>query len=408
MKDLRLGLYLKKDKTNSMGETPVYVKINYLISTTTLDSGIKVDAERWKLTNQLTKTRILPEMKIRSSINIVLQQIEQTKEKLKLRGLPFSAKTIKDAYLNNDDSVLTCNLMLSELFDKHYNSFEPLIKSNIRAKDTLRKYRTLRNHVCDFLNIEYQIDDIPLNNLNYSFIESFDLFLRSNKNIGNNTTVKYVQSFRRLINLAIKYDWIEKDPFKLYDKKVIVKDAEFLTKEELEQIENLELPIKRLEIVRDIFVFGCYTGYAPVDIQKLTNDNIHIDKDGQKWIIIKRTKTGINADVPLLPKAEEIINKYSNSIDCIVDNRLLPKRSTQKMNLYLKEIAEMADLKINLHQYVARHTFACTIILENGLSMEVLSKMLGHTNLRQTQHYGKIQNSRVAEEMKILKIKLSK
>ncbi len=405
MKQLRLSLYVKVDKVNLAGEVPVFVKISHNGTKTALSLDVRVDGDRWKCTNQLSNTRVMKEVKLRNDIDDMLATLRALYGKLIQREEPFSATTIKEFYLNDGEDPVTNKLMLAELFDKHYKSFVPLVNSEVRAKDTLRKYQTLRNHVYDFIAFEFKLEDVPLKNLNYAFIESFDLYLRSEKNIGNNTTVKYVQAFRRLMNIAVKYDWLIKDPFILYEKKVKVKDAEYLTQDELESIERLSFTTKRLEVVRDLFVFGCYTGYSPVDLHKLTKDNIVLDRDGQKWIITKRTKTGINADVPLLPQAEILIEKYSSDPYCLETGHILPKRSTQKMNMYLKEVAEIADISKNLHQYVARHTFSCTIILANGLSMEVLSKMLGHTNLRQTQHYGKIQNARVSEEMKILRDK---
>jgi site-specific recombinase XerD len=257
------------------------------------------------------------------------------------------------------------------------------------------------------MKINYGLVDIGLNSLNFEFIDSFDAFLRSIKLIANNTTVKYVQSFRSIIRMAIKYEWLAKDPFILYDKKIKKKDAWYLTKSELARIENVELPSERLRIVRDIFVFSCYTGYAPVDLFKLTQNNINIGNDGSRWIITERQKTGIKSDVPLLPKAEEIIEKYKDHTECILNKLLVPHRSNQKMNQYLKEVTSFAMVNKNCTQYISRHTFATTVILANGLSMEVLSKMLGHTNLKQTAHYGKIQNFRVGEEMQILREKMN-
>lgn len=266
MKHLRLSLYVKADKANSAGEVPVFVKITYNGSKTSLSLDKRVNSERWKITNQLQDTRVLKEVKKRNDLDDMLSAIRALCDKLILRELPFSAPIIKEYYLNLGEDPFTNKLMLSELFDKHYKTLEPLVKSGVRAKETLRKYRTLRNHVYEFIAFEFQLEDVSLQSLNYSFIESFDLFLRTQKGIANNTTVKYVQSVRRLISVAMKYDWLVKDPFKHYDKKVKVKDAEFLTESELEIIEGLKFITKRLEIVRDIFIFGCYTGYSPVDL----------------------------------------------------------------------------------------------------------------------------------------------
>jgi site-specific recombinase XerD len=400
MKNAVFTFYVKKDKINEEGLVPIYLKIKLNASSTTLNSGFKINIDRWRSTLQLKDTRINHEKKIRAELDQLIQQLKIIEEKLKSRNTSFGANSIKDIYQKNDGDDFSNQIMLNELFEKHDKSFIPLIETKVRAEETLRKYRSLKNHVYDFLEYEYNLTDISLSQLNYEFIESFDVFLRRHKGIGNNTTVKYVQSFRRLMNLAVKYDWIHKDPFLLYDKKIKVKDAIFLKKDELESIENLKFFTKRLEVVRDIFIFGCYTGYAPVDIQKLTHDHIHQQNDGMEWIITTRTKTNIQSNVPLLPQAKTIIQKYQNHPECIETGFLLPRRSNQKMNLYLKEIADIANITKNLSSYVSRHTYAVTVILANGLSMEVLSKMLGHTNLKQTMHYGKIQDARVGLEMK--------
>ncbi len=406
MKHFRLTLFVKADKVNEAGEVPVFVKIFDHGTNTTMNLNIKVNCDRWKITKQFRITKALKEQKIRRDIDEALSNINTIYNNLSSKGLPFSASTIKKCFHNEESASISEDLMLSELFHMHYKNFKPLVDSKTRAPETLRKYETLKNHVSEFLLFEFGLEDIPLNKLNYRFIEAFDTFLRSTKQIGNNTTVKYVQTFRSLMSLAVKYDWLLKDPFVLYDKKIKVKDIEYLNEEELQKIEQYDFDNKRLEVVRDIFIFGCYTGYAPIDIHKLKYSDIIKGNDGQKWIITKRTKTGVNSDVPLLKKAELIIEKYKNDFYCLKTGYILPKRSNQKMNMYLKEIAGCTGITKKLHHYLSRHTFATTVILANGLSMEVLSKMLGHTNLKQTMHYGKIQNARVGQEMKLLQDKL--
>jgi hypothetical protein len=180
---LRLSLYVKVDKVNSAGEVPVFVKITYKGTKTALSLNVRVDGTRWKITNQLHNTRVLSEVKLRNDIDDMLSTIRGLYDKLVLRELPFSASTIKEYYLSDGNDPFTNKLMLSELFDKHYKSFVPLVNSAERAKDTLRKYRTLRNHVYEFIALEYKLEDVSLQSLNYSFIESFDLYLRMEKRI---------------------------------------------------------------------------------------------------------------------------------------------------------------------------------------------------------------------------------
>ncbi len=273
MKKLRLSLFVKKDKINDAGLVPVFVKILLAGQKTSMNLQIRVDDQRWKETAQFKNSKAFKEQKIRRDLNEILYQIEDIYDKLEGKGMPFKLDTIKKIYISGSGDSLGSEILLSELFEKHFTIFKPLVDQANRAQETLRKYQTLQNHVVDFLEFEYGIEDITLGNLNYMFVEGFDTFLRSVKGIGNNTTVKYVQSFRRLMNLAVKYDWLLKDPFILYDKKIKRKDAEFLTEEELQKIENVELDSERLVVVRDIFVFACYTGYAPVDYQRLTYDH---------------------------------------------------------------------------------------------------------------------------------------
>lgn len=193
---------------------------------------------------------------------------------------------------------------------------------------------------------------------------------------------------------------IEKNPFAFYSGKLNIKDATFLSQEELNQIESKIFTIDRLEKVKDIFLFSCYTGYAPIDAASLTADNLIKDNNGDLWIKTDRIKTGIKANVPVLPPVQRIIDKYKDT-----ETGLIPKISNQKMNAYLKEIADLCGIKNNLTWYVARHTFATTVALGNGIKIENVSAMMGHTNIRQTQHYAKVLDLNVMDDMKKLKEK---
>ena len=201
--------------------------------------------------------------------------------------------------------------------------------------------------------------------------------------------------------------WLIKDPFVNYKSKVKEVVREYLSEIEIEQLINKEFKSERLELVRDIFVFSCFTGLAYVDVKQLTLDNISIGIDGDKWIFKNRQKTDTTSKIPLLPTAQEIINKYSEHPVCKNEKRLLPILSNQKMNAYLKEIADVCEINKDLTFHIARHTFATTITLSNGVPIETVSKMLGHTNLKTTQHYAKILDKKISEDMMILKSKFT-
>ncbi|MDB4533603.1 site-specific integrase [Vicingaceae bacterium] len=314
MKKVKVSLFVKSDKTNEKGQLAVYYKIQSGFSKTTFSAGVYVTHDRWKITDQFRQTRDLPEKKIRNVFDCAIADLQEIHSNLELKNLPFSAKTVKEIFLKGGLEDMGDEVLLSDLFTQHYKVFVPLVETGNRAKQTLGKYRTVEKHLKEFMKLNYHIEDIALKSLNFEFVDSFDAFLRTVKGISNNPTVKYIQTFRSLINLAVKYDWLVKDPFLLYDKKVRKKDAVYLTSDELDRIENVKLSSERLQIVRDIFILNCYVGYAPVDLFNLKYENIVKGNDGQKWIVMDRQKTGVNSDVPLLPKAEKIINKYKDEL----------------------------------------------------------------------------------------------
>jgi site-specific recombinase XerD len=201
--------------------------------------------------------------------------------------------------------------------------------------------------------------------------------------------------------------WLTKDPFANYKSKVKEVTREFLTELEIQSLMEKEFVSERLELVRDIFVFSCFTGLAYIDVKQLSNDNIVLGIDGDKWINKNRQKTDTNSKIPLLPTAQYILDKYVNHPVCKNEEKLLPIFSNQKMNAYLKEIATVCGINKELTFHIARHTFATTVTLSNGVPIETVSKMLGHTNLKTTQHYAKILDKKISEDMQILKAKFN-
>jgi site-specific recombinase XerD len=250
-------------------------------------------------------------------------------------------------------------------------------------------------------------DYIFLNQLYHKFVTEFDHYFRIAKGCNNNTTVKYIKNLKKVVNLAVKNDWLRKDPFDKYSVKIKPVKRDYLSEEELKRIEDLELKMPRLDQIRDLFVFSCYTGYAYVDVSMLTKENIHIGIDGERWIYKDRKKTSTKSNVPLLPKAVEIIEKYRNHPETESSELLLPVISNQKTNAYLKEIASLAGIEKNLTFHVARHTFA-TLMLTKGITIESVAEMLGHNNIKTTHIYAKITERKVSGEMSKLREEFSK
>jgi site-specific recombinase XerD len=293
---------------------------------------------------------------------------------------------------------------IMEIFNLHNSDFEKKVKYEERSPGSLQKYNRAKDLIKIFLRKKYKIDNIKVEAITGAFIYNLESFLKYESEfkgkvgIKNNSVVKYFKTFKTVCNFGIKLDLIAKNPFSKYDGKLQVKDAVYLTQEELNGIEAKPFNIERLSKVKDIFLFSCYTGYAPIDAENLTPENLSKGNDGDLWIITDRIKTGVRANVPVLPPANRIIEKYRGKQDT-----LIPKMSNQKMNAYLKEIADLCGIHKKLTWYVARHTFATTVTLGNGVRLENMSAMMGHSNIKQTQHYAKVLDANVFDDMQKLK-----
>jgi site-specific recombinase XerD len=254
---------------------------------------------------------------------------------------------------------------------------------------------------------KYNVSDIDITKIDHAFITDYEFWLRSVRNCANNTAVKYIKNFNKIIKLCLANDWLEKNPFANYKSKVKEVERVYLTENEIQSIIEKDFKTERLSVVRDIFLFSCFTGLAYIDVKNLTKSHISFGIDGEKWIFTHRQKTESASKIPILPVTQMIIEKYENHPQCNNEYKLLPILSNQKMNAYLKEIAGVCEIEKELTFHIARHTFATTVTLTNGVPIESVSKMLGHKNLRTTQHYAKVLDRKVSDDMKILKDKFS-
>jgi len=310
-----------------------------------------------------------------------------------------SPHTIKARYLGEDDQRKT----LLELIAYHNTNMISVLKPG-----TMKNYYTTEKYLSKFLTSKLNVNDIYLKQLNYRFICDFEQFLRNYRNankvlmLTNNGVMKHLERFKKMINLAIKLEWIPKNPFQKFQLKFNKYDRQYLTERELELIENTYFNHERLERVKDIFIFSCYTGLSFIDVKELTIHQIVMGMDRKSWIHTKREKTNEMVKVPLLPKALAIINKYKVISATTNSRTLLPLYSNQKTNSYLKEIAKACGIHKNITFHVARHTFATTIMLSNGVPIETVSKLLGHTKLSTTQIYARVLEHKISEDIENL------
>ncbi|GAC1421755.1 MAG: site-specific integrase [Flavisolibacter sp.] len=297
--------------------------------------------------------------------------------------------------------------MILKIFQDHNDQMKSLVGKDF-SPATLERYKTSLEHTQAFMRWKYGVSDMDLKKMNYDFVEQYEFWLKTIRNCNHNTALKYISNFRKIVNRCIRSGWLDKDPFvgfKMTKKEVV---PEFLTEYDLNNIMVKKFGSDRLSQVRDIFIFCCYTGLAFADVKKLKVSEIGIGIDGSKWIFTNRQKTATVSKIPLLPIALYIINKYKDNPFCINTNKVLPVLSNQKYNESLKEISTICAINKKMTSHTARHTFATTITLSNGVPMESVSKMLGHKNLKTTQHYAKVLDKKISDDMNILKDKMLK
>ena len=336
-------------------------------------------------------------------LNEVQSKVYRIYEDFKRDEVPFTSQMVKAKFLGADKTRFSFQNLIDYYNEKMQHKLH---------KNTMGQYKTSQRYMMEYILKEYKLTDIPLFNLEYSFIVGFEDFLRSyvpksgQSKIGNNTAMKHIKRLRSMVTLAYRMKWMERDPFVNFKMKIKKKERGFLTNFELLSIEDLSSSIERLTVVKDLFIFSCYTGISYVDIVQLSDDNIVMGIDGSPWIMAKRVKTGAPFKIPLLPKAAILIDKYKDHYRTNDTSNLLPKLSNQKLNSYLKEIADLCGIKKNLTFHMARHTFATTVTLSNGVPIETVSKLLGHTKLSTTQIYAKVVEQKVSEDMAQLKKKI--
>lgn len=280
--------------------------------------------------------------------------------------------------------------------------FEKLVQKGIFQKSTIVKYKTTERHLKGYLEWQNAGRDILLVDLRIEFASNFEYYLQAEKGLSINSSGKMIKNLKKVIRDCVDKDWLDKDPFYRYKVRHVDPKVPHLSADELKALEEKEISIKRLEVIRDIFVFSCYTGFAYVDVASLTADHLKIGDDGKKWLIKPRQKTGIPEIVPIFPPALRILNKYEQSPKLNTNKKLLPVPTNQKVNAYLKELADICGIETKITFHIARHTFASTVTLDNGIPIDSVSKMLGHRSIKTTQIYAKVSNKKIADDTKKL------
>lgn len=394
--------YPKQSDVDKEGKSPIYMRITVNGKRSEISIQRKIEVLNWNSKAGKVRGTKNEVKNLNRLMDSIKNKIYKNHQELIEKNKPITAKTLKNAYLG----IGKKEMMLIEVFKNHNNQIKKLVGKEY-AINTLKRYETTLRHLQFFTSFHYNIDDISLKQLNHEFVTGFEFYLKSKRNCNHNSTMRYIKSLKKIIGIAIANNWIDKDPFRNFKARTKETEREFLSEIEIQAMIDKKLPILRLDQVRDIFIFCCYTGLAYSDVKKLTNNNLVKGIDGEMWVRFNRTKTDTRSNIPLLSTPLRILEKYKIINDDSSNYMLLPVLSNQKMNAYLKEIADLCGINKNLTFHLARHTFATTVTLSNGVPIESVSKMLGHKSLKTTQHYAKILDRKVSDDMKVLRLKMN-
>lgn len=394
--------FILRQSKNNKESGLIYLRISLNAERLEISAKQHVNLSDWDKIKECIKGKSVEIQKA----NIILERLKENAfmsyRDLSLEQKPFSIYDIKNKMLGIGIQTYT----LIEMFEYHKEYAKITL-----ATGTLKNYKTTQAIFQSFLKDFYKKKDMFLSELNYKFLKDFEKYIYKRNTIvergmQHNALTKHIVRLRKIVRVAIENEWLPKDPFTAYKINYTKTNREFLTQLELESIENKEFPIKRLEKIKDLFIFSCYTGLAYIDAQNLTKDNICFGIDGELWLKTQRAKTETNVTLPLLPQAKKIIAKYQNDPVVNYTGKLLPKITNERLNAYLKEVAVICGINKVLTTHMARHTFATTVTLTNGVPIETVSKMLGHTSIKTTQIYAKVIDSKISSDMKILQQKL--
>lgn len=399
--DLSILFYLKRAKADKKGLNPIYLRITVNGERSELSANRKIELIKWDSIAQRAKGRSDEAKALNTHLDQLETKIKQFFNSLNDQEAAISADILHDLLVGKHQRRYS----LVTIFEMN-NKLVELEKGMKYSESTINQYKTTLDRVKLFILQEYGDNDIDLSSLDVLFIRRFEIFLKTKYNIEHNTIMKHLKQLKKVVHFAQQLGYIDKDPFMLHQTAFKQGTRESLTQEELGKIETHTFKINRLERVKDVFLFICYTGLSYSDLAKLSPGGVTKGIDGKNWIIYNREKTGIRASVPMLPQAQEIINKYKNDPDCLKENKLLPVISNQRLNSYLSEIATICEIEKWLTCHVGRHTFATTVTLTNGVPIETVSKMLAHASIKTTQIYAQITPTKISRDMEALAVKL--
>jgi len=397
---VKISFWLNNCKKNSKKQSPVYVRVTQNYKYFTMTTGKYIYPIDWDKKRNRVKGNSPYALEVNEHLNTTRLKIQRVLNHLESSNRPFTVFSIKDK-LNEKQSSDT---KLLHVFDSHIQEINMLMGKDY-SPATLIKYRTTRARVSEFIKVYFNRDDVYVEEIDSKFMDAFLVFLKTKYNNSQNTCYKQIQRFSKILHIAVQRGFCREYPLKNFTVKKPLREVEYLTQEEIDRIANADVHLHRLEVIRDIFIFSCYSGLGFAEVEQLSMGDIILGGDNYSWINVRRKKTGKSYQVPILPTAQIILNKYKGHSS---NDKIFPVPSNSKYNAYLKEISVISGISKNLTTHLARKSFSVTVCLTNGVSIGVLSRLLGHSSINITiEAYSKIVDHRVFEEMGTLRNRLS-
>ena len=387
--------FIKKSKLLKNGEAPICLRITINGQRAEVQIKRSVEVSLWNSNKECAIGKERKHQELNHYLETVRTKVLRIHRELEQDGKPITGEILKRHFYGEGESPK----MLLEVFREHNKKYRELLDKDVVLGTVLRYERTVR-YLEEFMKEKYRFSDIPLKNINQEFVKEFEHFIKTEKDCAQNATVKYLKNLKKIIRNALVNKWMDDDPFVEIRFHQTASNREFLTEEELNKLIEKEFTIPRMEVVRDIFVFCSLTGLAFTDVQHLKPEHIFRDMDGSYWIRKTREKTDNMCNIPLLDLPMKLIHKYQNHPECVRKGVVMPVPCNQRMNSYLKEIADICGIQKTLSTHSARHSYATSICLANGVSMENVAKMLGHADTSVTKHYARVLDQNIFKDMK--------
>ena len=401
----RVLFFLKKTRLLKNGEASVCMRIT--VNGTRVENNIRksIDPALWSQAKEMARGKSRRACDLNTYIEEARIRLYQIFCELEQQNRPVTAHLLQELFFGQEKPEEVRTLLGT--MQEHNDQCRALVGTDY-ALITVRRYESCRRYLAELVRQRYGKEDLPLAEVNGELVRAFAFYLKTEKGCQQNTVIRYMKCLKKITNLARANDWMAKDPFlgiRFHEKEVV---REFLTMDELQTIYRKEFPLERLTLVRDVFIFAAFTGLAFIDVQQLAPEHIVRDNNGNLWIRKPRQKTKNMCNIPLLDIPQEILRKYANHPTCRKKGVLLPVPCNQKMNSYLKEIADICMIRKNLTTHCARHSYATSVCLANGVSLENVAKMLGHSNIKMTQHYARVLDSSILRDMMQVERAISK